>query len=555
MKMQPRPRRIFVQFINPELLTLYGCKQSDAQLFAQAVRLARIALMVSEDGVVLPRSYLVEVGIIDAFLKYLRRASDAGLVQISSESPVGLEFLAKKRREYRTQIELFPGYSKDTSALDLDSSLWTPRTRSSSGEIGAAWSEELEDGGLWQEILAHGTRPHLDRPLARIENAIEAVPYRLDGRAFIFRYVSDLLPLALEAAQRVAIEMLISRAYLLSYMAEYEASILVDLPVGRFDCGLSEALDEDLAVSVRRLMQLLSLLGISSHLASGMSLQALLRLRVEPMWRWLMERHFEDITDPRRPLTGAMMAARFKALQPPQGKSVDAVVGRIAQLHRSLEDKLPTQLELGSEVQSPLLPEGPGGYRRRLDSSRSTMPLLPRDPNDIFLVQGRDADAVEGLKAVLRAAALRPIEWEEARSWTGEPTPYTLQVLEAAFRRVGAVVVLFTPDDSVRLREDLLAEGDPEYEREGGYQARPNVLVEAGMALALHRKRTVIVEIGKGMRPTTDLDGLNVVRFSGDAASRAKLIGRLKDCGCEPRGEEYLTVPGFGYLEVEEERA
>ncbi len=182
------------------------------------------------------------------------------------------------------------------------------------------------------------------------------------------------------------------------------------------------------------------------------------------------------------------------------------------------------------------------------------MPLLLRKPNDIFLVQGRDVKATEGLKAVLRAADLRPIEWEEARRWTGQPMPYTLQVLEAAFDRVGAVVVLFTPDDSVRLREELLSEEDPDHERDGGFQARPNVLVEAGMALALHRNRTVIVEIGKGMRPTTDLEGLNVVRFNGDAASRAKLIGRLKDCGCEPRGEEYLTVPGFDHLKAEEER-
>jgi hypothetical protein len=177
-----RPGRIFTQFINPELLALYGCKLSDSQLLAQAVRLARIALMVSEDGVVLPRSYLVEVGIIDALLEYLRRASDVGLVQISSESPASLEFLVKKRREYRTQVELFPGYGEETSAIDLDSSLWTPRTRSSSGEIGAAWCEELGDEGLWQEILEQGARPLLDRPLARIENAIEAVPYRLDGR-------------------------------------------------------------------------------------------------------------------------------------------------------------------------------------------------------------------------------------------------------------------------------------------------------------------------------------------------------------------------------------
>jgi predicted nucleotide-binding protein len=549
-----RPRRIFVQFINPELLALYGCQHTDKQLLAIATRLARISLMVAEDGLVLPRSYLMEVRIIDLFLEYLKAASAGGLVRVASESPAALEFLAKKRREYRTQAEMFPGYVDEAAAPDLDPALWTPRSRSSSGDISEAWIEQLRSGGLWHEILAQGARPHIDRPLGRIENEIESTPYRLDGRAFIFRYVSELLSVDLDASQRVAVEMLISRSYLLSYMTEYQASILVELPIGRMDCGLTDKLDPGVVVSLRRLREFLTLLGISSQIVSSMSLSGLLRLRLEPMWKWLMDRYFEDVTDSQRPLTGAMMAGRFKGFQTLQRNSVSAVVERIAEFHRAVEKALPAQLELGSDIEAPSVASELGG-RHRLDSSRFTMPLLPRKPNDIFLVQGRDVKATEGLKAVLRAADLRPIEWEEARRWTGRPMPYTLQVLEAAFDRVGAVVVLFTPDDRVKLREELLSDEDPDHERDGGFQARPNVLVEAGMALALHRNRTVIVEIGKGMRPTTDLEGLNVVRFNGDAASRAKLIGRLRDCGCEPRGEEYLTVPGFDHLKAEEKRA
>jgi predicted nucleotide-binding protein len=552
--MQDRPRRVFVQFINPELLALYGCQHTDIQLLEIATKVARVGLMVAEDGLILPRSYLMEVEIVERFLDYLKVASAAGLVQVSSESPAALEFLAKKRREYRTQLEMFPGYSDEGAAMDLDSSLWTPRARSSSKDISEAWVEQLKGGGLWQEILAQGARPYLNRPLGRIEREIETTPYRLDGRAFIFRYVDELLPLTLDPSQRVGVEMLISRSYLLSYMAEYQASVLIDLPIGRFDCGLADELDPGVVVSFRRLRDFLTLLGISSQIVSSMSPVALIRLRLEPMWQWLMERYFENAIDPQRPLMGAMMAARFKGFERLRKNSVEAVAERIGEFHRAVEKELPAQLELGSDIHTPSVSPELDQRSKRLDSSRFTMPLLPRKPNDIFLVQGRDAKATEGLKAVLRAADLRPIEWEEARSWTGSPMPFTLQVLEAAFERVGAVVVLFTPDDGVKLREDLLGEGDPDYERDGGFQARPNVLVEAGMSLALHRNRTVIVEIGRGMRPTTDLDGLNVVRFSGDAADRAKLIGRLKDCGCEPRGEEYLTVPGFDYLKVEEEQ-
>lgn len=520
-----------------------------------ATQLARVGLMVAEDGLVLPRSYLIEVRIIDRFLEYLKAATAAGLIHVSSESPAALEFLAKKRREYRSRSELFPGYGEETETPDLDVGVWTSRARSSSGDITETWIGELGSGGLWQQILAQGARPYLDRPLGRIEAEIEATPQRLDGRAFIFQFAEGLLPVDLEISQRVSVEMLISRAYLMSYMREYQASILVDLPIGRLDCGLANNLDGGVIVSLRRLREFLTLLGIATQIERSMSLAALLRLRVEPMWTWLMDRHFEDVTDPLRPLTGAMMAARFRGLGRLSRNSVGAVVERIGEFHEAVEKTLPAQLELGSDIEPPALGTHLARRNKRLDSARFTMPLVPKDPNDIFLVQGRDARATEGLKAVLRASGLRPIEWEEARAWTGQPMPYTLQVLEAAFERVGAVVVLFTPDDRVQLREELISAGDPPHERSSGFQARPNVLVEAGMALALHRNRTVIVEVGTGMRPTTDLDGLNVVRFSGDPAGRAKLIGRLKDCGCEPRGDEYLTVSGFEYLTTEEEAA
>jgi len=541
-----RPSKVFVQFVNPELLTLYGWQGNERQLLAKAIELSRLALLVAEDGLVFPRSYLVEVAVIDRLLEYLTRARAAGLLAVASESPDALEFLAKKRREYRGVHTLFGGYGEDADAVQLDAELWTPRTASSSGEIRATWLDELEGRGLWQQVLQAGSLPYLNRNLSRLENAIERVPDRLYGRAFIYRHLEGLLPIDLTVSQRVAVEMLISRAYLLSYMNEYNAAILVDGPCGQLDCGISQKLDGHEAVSVRKLNELLSLLGISGHLRRSMSLQALLRLRNEPLWRWLMERHFEDVSHQHRPLMGAMMAAGFRGLDPPQSKGVDAVLGQIAELQVKIAGVLPDQLELGSEVR----PASTTPSKRRL-KLEPTMELEP-SPNDIFLVHGREARAVDGLKSLLRAANLVPVEWEEARSWTGKPTPFTLEVLQAAFPRVGAVVVLFTPDDEVKLREDLLRDGDPQHERASAHQARPNVLVEAGMALALKPEKTVIVEIGVGMRPISDLDGLNVVRFDGGPQSRANLIRRLTDCGCKPRGDDYLTAGDFAHLAATE---
>jgi predicted nucleotide-binding protein len=82
----------------------------------------------------------------------------------------------------------------------------------------------------------------------------------------------------------------------------------------------------------------------------------------------------------------------------------------------------------------------------------------------------------------LRALDVRPLEWEQLVSGTGSASPYVGDVVRRAFDVCQAVVVLMTPDDEARLRPELRDEGEPEEALTG--QPRPNVLLEAGMALA-----------------------------------------------------------------------
>lgn len=169
-------------------------------------------------------------------------------------------------------------------------------------------------------------------------------------------------------------------------------------------------------------------------------------------------------------------------------------------------------------------------------------------PTNVFLIHGRDSRAVLDLRALLRAAGLNPIEWEEAAAWTGTSTPFTLDIVRAGFANAQAAIVLFTGDDTAKLREDLVPPGDPHGEGAQGQQPRPNVLVEAGMALALYPDQTIILQIGH-LRPITDLEGLNTIRFDSSPAKRLALLNRLKTAGCECReaGADYMNT-GFGWL-------
>ncbi|GAA3934315.1 CATRA conflict system CASPASE/TPR repeat-associated protein [Actinoplanes auranticolor] len=171
------------------------------------------------------------------------------------------------------------------------------------------------------------------------------------------------------------------------------------------------------------------------------------------------------------------------------------------------------------------------------------------DPRDVFVIHGRDDEARRALWTFLQAIDLHPLDWEEVVQRTGTPTPSIGQILRKAFEHNQAAIVLLTPDDGASLHPSLRGHDEPAYETEVTGQARPNVLLEAGMALGLQPERTVIVEIGK-LRPVSDMAGLNVVRFNGTVESLNKIAVRLAGAGCSvnTRGSDWLNVSRFEKL-------
>lgn len=151
------------------------------------------------------------------------------------------------------------------------------------------------------------------------------------------------------------------------------------------------------------------------------------------------------------------------------------------------------------------------------------------DPRSVFVIHGRNEPARAALFTFLRAIDLAPIEWSEAISMTGSASPYIGDVLDAAFRRAQAVVVLQTPDDIAHLHESLTYPGDPETQPQ--LQPRPNVLYEAGMAMGRNPDRTVMVELGQ-IKVFSDIHGRHAVRLDNSVAKRQDLATRLKNAGC-----------------------
>ena len=174
---------------------------------------------------------------------------------------------------------------------------------------------------------------------------------------------------------------------------------------------------------------------------------------------------------------------------------------------------------------------GPPGGERDADSPDEQQRRPAADARDVFVVHGRNEKARTALFEFLRSISLHPVEWSEAVQATGKASPYIGDILNAAFSRAHAVVVLLTPDDEARLREPWQGENEPPHEIELSGQARPNVLFEAGMAMGRDEDRTVLVEIGH-IRPFSDIAGRHTVRLDNTSQQRQQLAKRLEAAGC-----------------------
>ena len=153
------------------------------------------------------------------------------------------------------------------------------------------------------------------------------------------------------------------------------------------------------------------------------------------------------------------------------------------------------------------------------------------DQRSVFVVHGRNEGLRRSMFDFLRSINLQPIEWTAAVALTGQGSPYIGDVLDAAFHRAAAIVVLMTPDEIAYL-QPRYGHGDDDPEVQPSEQARPNVLFEAGMALGRDAERTVLVEIGS-VRPFSDVAGRHIVRLSNAVESRQALAQRLITAGCD----------------------
>jgi len=170
----------------------------------------------------------------------------------------------------------------------------------------------------------------------------------------------------------------------------------------------------------------------------------------------------------------------------------------------------------------------------------------------VFVIHGRNQIAHSSICAFLISIGLEPLEWGTLIEACGTTTPHITDIIDAGFRLAQAVVVLLTPDDEGRLREELWGKNESEDEKHFKFRPRQNVLFEAGMAMSSHRRRTILIELGKIHIPS-DILGIFTVRLDDSKEKREDLIRRLimSECSVNLDGVEWETAGDFSIEAIE----
>ena len=151
------------------------------------------------------------------------------------------------------------------------------------------------------------------------------------------------------------------------------------------------------------------------------------------------------------------------------------------------------------------------------------------DKRSVFLVYGRNEKVNEGMRNLIYNMGLNVIEFDDAVIHTGKSSPTIFEVLEVAFLKAQAIIVLCTGDENVYLKKELAKNGQEEQNR---MQPRPNVIFEAGMAWQRDRDRTIII-FDDTVEMFSDLQGVHYLKIPKMAGQKKQLFERLINAGCD----------------------
>jgi hypothetical protein len=164
----------------------------------------------------------------------------------------------------------------------------------------------------------------------------------------------------------------------------------------------------------------------------------------------------------------------------------------------------------------------------------------------VFVIYGRDVEAYAELAKFLHALNLEEIRFEEVAGTLG-PSPFVADIVLRGIKDAHAVIALFTPDEHAALYDP--ASGSPLEPNSGGsrWQARPNVIFEAGIAYGRGTTEPILVVLGADVSLFSDVGGRHFVHL-GRPDGKRNLFKRLDAIlgPIKPRITDWESSPEAG---------
>lgn len=257
-----RSRPVFLQFLNPEIRSCYRKTYGVERDLAEVTYATRLAVLATDEYLVVPASYFFEVPVMAAFLERVDTLLRWGLLHYCSHIADFDAYIDHKVGEYRSDRHNPYAAQQMRAVPDLR---WRPRYATSTAvDIAQVWSRAVaRPDGLGGSVATISRRWPGGSPVA--ERQLAAVPDQLDGRAFLGRFVAPILAVPLSPVEAVQLDMFISRCYLASYLVDLDAAMVHDFTFGDLSCGVS-AISGDLSdrlFSARQIERGLGWLGLA----------------------------------------------------------------------------------------------------------------------------------------------------------------------------------------------------------------------------------------------------------------------------------------------------
>lgn len=225
---------VFIYHLDNELQKLFSLSKYDYNyLYTSFKSVVRLAFLICKNRILIPASNYFESDLSFKILNELKELNEIGAIGLISSSHNIEELLRKKVEQHGENVSLpqyhYADFMDEGSKIVLPGAL-RKRERSASEDIKKGWDilVNKEDNIKMFAKLSFDTIK-----TSKIEELLHDIPSQLGGRAYISDYILPLLPIKNERVRDADnfLNVLITREYISSFLKEYNASCLKDIPI------------------------------------------------------------------------------------------------------------------------------------------------------------------------------------------------------------------------------------------------------------------------------------------------------------------------------------